>query len=394
MALQKIIIDTDPGIDDVLAISLALSNPEALEVLLLAITHGNIDVNACTKNLVLLMNVLQQEKEAREQSNLPKLAFQKPIIAIGADKPIIKTHGHGEFEEDDGLEGYHGVDGLNGFHSRNPGLVAEDFLLDFNSDNRPEGNTKAYIPSRLPAYDEILRQLRDNEPKSITIVVLGPCTNLALALAKDPETFHRVSKIIIMGGAVRHAGNMTPAAEFNIYGDPDAAERIFNLSSPSNDRKGYGRVPVALVPLDQTNYHTFSLETLKEFTDPLIASGSPLARLLNDIFSRSFDKIASHSGKALAQCHDPVTIYALLHPELMSWESLDVRVETNGIWTRGQTLIDTRNYPRWKPGEKGIVRDNGNWLHGDTGNQVDVLVGTGDDPSAFGSKLFKGIFRN
>lgn len=64
------------------------------------------------------MNVLQQEKEAREQSNLPKLAFQKPIIAIGADKPIIKTHGHGEFEEDDGLEGYHGVDGLNGFHSR------------------------------------------------------------------------------------------------------------------------------------------------------------------------------------------------------------------------------------------------------------------------------------
>jgi inosine-uridine nucleoside N-ribohydrolase len=187
---------------------------------------------------------------------------------------------------------------------------------------------------------------------------------------------------------------MTPVAEFNIYGDPDAAADIFNLSSPSKANTAHGRIPVSIVPLDQSNYHTFTDETFNEYMKPLLENGHPLAVFLVQVMVKSFEKITRYSGRPLAQCHDPLTIYALVHPEVMTWETLDVRVETTGLWTRGQTVVDGRGIPRWKVGEMGVIRDNGDWLHGDLGNQIDVLVGSGDDPSKFGLKLLNGIFES
>lgn len=255
-----------------------------------------------------------------------------------------------------------------------------------------EESNLTYVPSKNPAHVEILDQLRAHDPKSIILVALGPCTNLALALAEDPETFHRAQRIIIMGGAVRHVGNMTPGAEFNIYGDPDAAEQIFNLSSPSREKTPYGRIHVALVPLDVTTYQTLTDKTFNEYVKPLLEQKRPLAAFLSDVLSRSFEKITRYSGKPQVGCHDPLTIYSLLHPESMVWETLDVRVETDGKWTRGQTVMDNRGVAKWKPGEKGVIRDCGDWLHGDSGTAIDVLVSSGGEPDGFGLKLLDGIF--
>lgn len=209
---------------------------------------------------------------------------------------------------------------------------------------------------------------------------------------EDAEAFHRVKNIVIMGGAVRHPGNMTPTAEFNIYGDPDAADVIFNLSSLSQETSLYGRVPVALVTLDTTTYHTLTDTTFNNSMKPYLQENRPLAHLLNDVLLRSFEKIARYSGQPEVGCHDPLTVYAILHPDLMEWETLDIRVETDGKWTRGQTVIDNRGVPRWKPGQKGVIRDCGTWLHGDKGNAVEVLVGSGGEPASFGLKLLESIF--
>lgn len=100
------------------AISLALGHPENLDVLLMTATHGNIDVSACTKNIVTVIDMATRENERRQALGLPVSSFKKPVIAIGANRPILKSHGHGSIDPDDDMEGYHGVDGLNGFHSR------------------------------------------------------------------------------------------------------------------------------------------------------------------------------------------------------------------------------------------------------------------------------------
>ena len=224
------------------------------------------------------------------------------------------------------------------------------------------------------------------------MIVLGPGTNTVLALAAAPEAFCRVKNIIMMGGALRHAGNQTPKAEFNIYGDPDAGAQLFGLTSPSRKTSGQIQVPLCLVPLDLTTYHILSRAAFSKDLQPWVEMKDPLACFLQEVLSTTFEKIEKISGKQAVGCHDPLTIYALLHPDRMTWETLDVRVETQGFWTRGETVIDMRGRQRWPPGTKGVIRDNGNWLHGDFGNSINVLISSGDDGSLFGLKLLQGIF--
>ena len=249
-----------------------------------------------------------------------------------------------------------------------------------------------YIASSQPAYEEILHQLRSHPPRTVDMIVLGPGTNTALALAADPEAFARVKNIIMMGGALRHAGNQTPKAEFNIYGDPDAGAQLFDLTSPSLKTSGKIQIPLFLVPLDLTTHHTLSRAAFSEYLQPWIEMQDPLACFLQEVLSTTFEKIEKISGQRAVGCHDPLTIYALLHPDRMTWETLDVRVETQGVWTRGETVIDLRGRKRRAPGTKGVIRDNGNWLHGDSGNSINVLTSSGDDGSLFGLKLLQGIF--
>ncbi|CZR55546.1 related to inosine-uridine preferring nucleoside hydrolase [Phialocephala subalpina] len=397
MAPEKIIIDSDPGVDDVLALSLAFNNPEKLEVLLITLSHGNVGVELCLKNLVALFSVLENEREFRRQNELKEVDFGKPVVALGANKPMLKEHAHGEVDFIEEWEGFHGVDGLNGVHSRLPDLIQTDYRPAFDPVTTSLSNGASafsnFTPSASPAHVEILNQLRTNDPKTITIVAIGPCTNLAMAALEDPETFARAKRVVIMGGAVRVSGNQTPRAEFNIYADPDAAAVLFNLTQKARAATLRGQMDVALVPLDVTSNHTLTRNTWREFSMDLISKGSPLALFLDSVLGKTFEKMVALTGTAIFGCHDPFTIYALLESKTVEWETgLDIRVETNGIWTRGETVFDTRGVVELTPGQKTIIRDNGGWFSGDLKNSISILKDSKADGDAFGHKLLEGIF--
>jgi len=239
---------------------------------------------------------------------------------------------------------------------------------------------------------EILNQLRQNEPKTITIIAIGPCTNLALAVAEDATAFSRAKKIIIMGGAVRVPGNQTPRAEFNIYADPDAAATIFDLTSRT--LRPEERVDICLTPLDVTSKHTLTQETWETFSKDLILAGSPLAIFIDGVLGRTFDKMRHLFNVGIFGCHDSLPIHCLLDPDMVEFEhDLDIRVETDGKWTRGETVFDQRPMVIWNDNLDAIIRDNGGWCSGTAGNSLTILRSSGvQDGDAFGLRLLQGIF--
>ncbi|KAK8196770.1 hypothetical protein M8818_006937 [Zalaria obscura] len=279
---RKIIIDTDPGVDDILAILLAFAaTPEKLEVLLISLTFGNIDVDNCLRNAVSLFYHIEKELEWRRTRGISEgfetLRKTKPLVAVGAEEPLADQRMMADY--------FHGFDGLGGIHSSHPHLTpAETWKALFDSamksDNPEEvaaakevqSTSKLFQPSKTAAHKEILRLLRENERDSITIIAIGPLTNIALAAAEDPETFLRVKEVVVMGGTISEPGNVnstppplvpppppippppfnlikapntplrtalnlrnqiTPVAEFNTYADSFAAARVYALTSPS-----------------------------------------------------------------------------------------------------------------------------------------------------------------
>ncbi|KAF3043216.1 hypothetical protein E8E12_008987 [Didymella heteroderae] len=282
MAPNKIIIDTDPGVDDVIAMLLAFSaKPEELDILMLSLTFGNVDVQSCLRNVVTLFHYIGKERAWRESQGRPKgfemLDARKPIVAVGATEPLAEHMMVADF--------FHGVDGLGGIHNSHPHLSpAETWRSLFKpvpESLSPEDAAELqavkdqhslFEPSLKPAHEQMLELLRDSEPDTITIVAVGPLTNLALAAAKDPETFLRVREVVVMGGAIDAPGNppplarlhspevldipvpnlglkkqpdtplrrklnernqMTPGAEFNTYADSVASARVFALTNPN-----------------------------------------------------------------------------------------------------------------------------------------------------------------
>ena len=273
-----------------------------------------------------------------------------------------------------------------------PGLITSDFRTSFDAECKDPQTYSNFQPSSLPAHIEILNQLRENDSKTITIIAIGPCTNLALAVSEDATTFARAKKIIIMGGAIRVPGNQTPRAEFNIYADPDAAAIIFNLTS--RDLRPEERVEVILTPLDVTSKHTLTQKTWETFSKDLILAGSPLAIFMDGVLGRTFDKMRGLFNVGIFGCHDSLPIHCLLEPEIVGFEDgLDIRVETDGKWTRGETVFDQRPTVIWNDTLDAIIRDNGGWCSGTARNSVSILISSGvPEGDAFGLRLLQGIF--
>lgn len=272
---RKIVMDTDPGVDDAMAIFYALRSPE-LEVLGLTTIYGNAHTDLTTLNALRLL-------EIAGRSNIP--------VAEGAPRPLVGTfHGPADF--------VHGKDG--------------------------QGNVNLPPPAAKPVSAHAARFLIDavmSDPGNVTIVALGPLTNVAMALLLQPDLAAHIREIVLMGGAAFVPGNVSPAAEANIWNDPEAADIVFGAACP-----------VTMVGLDVTHRIIMTaadLERFGTFPDP---QSQHLARILP--FYLNFNRLVS--GRDEIVVHDSTTITWLLHPELFTTRQLAVRVETQGF-SRGKT---------------------------------------------------------
>jgi purine nucleosidase len=276
---HPIIIDTDPGQDDAVAILLALASPE-LDILGITAVAGNAPL-ALT------------EVNARK---ICELAGRPDIkVYSGAIRPMLRNLVTAEH--------VHGRTGLDG-----PDLPAPAMPLQ-----------------QQYAVDFIVETLMQREAGSITLCCLGPLTNIGLALVREPRIASRIKRIIAMGGGFFEGGNVTPTAEFNIYVDPQAARLVF----------GSG-IPLTLIPLDCTHQALTTRARVEKFRVMKNKSGPATAQLL-DFFERFDEQKYGTDGGPL---HDPCVIAWLLHPELFTSRDVNVSVECESELTMGMTVID------------------------------------------------------
>ena len=275
---RKIIIDTDPGQDDAVPILLALASPE-LEVLALTAVAGNVPLPLTQRN-------------ARQ---IVELARKPTPVHAGCDAPLARKLVTAEH--------VHGKSGLDGIPLPEPSHPLHD----------------------QHAVDFIIAALRDHPTGSITLCPLGPLTNIATAFQRAPDIIPRVAEIVLMGGAYFEVGNITPAAEFNIYVDPEAAEIVF--------RSG---VPLVVMPLDVTH----KALTSREWVEEMRALGTPVGQAVaswTDFFER-YD--TAKYGSEGAPLHDPCVIAYLLEPSLFTGRHINVEIETGSDLTLGMTVAD------------------------------------------------------
>ncbi|WP_300514929.1 nucleoside hydrolase [Aliiroseovarius sp.] len=276
---RKIIIDTDPGQDDAVAILLALASPE-LEVLGITAVAGNVPLPLTRKNARIVC-----ELGGRPDTR----------VFAGCDAPLERPLVTAEY--------VHGKTGLNGPDLPDPTMALQD----------------------RHAVDFIIDTLRTEAPDTVTLCALGPLTNIATAFQRAPDIVDRVSQIVLMGGAYFEVGNVTPTAEFNIYVDPQAADIVF--------RSGCDLV---IMPLDVTHRALVTRPRNEAFRALGTRVGVAVAEM-TDFFER-FDK--EKYGSEGAPLHDPCVIAYLLAPELLSGRRVNVVVETQSELTLGMTVAD------------------------------------------------------
>ena len=277
MALP-VILDCDPGHDDAIALILALASPE-LKVLAVTTSAGNQTPDKTLNNALRILTLLGRD-------DIP--------VAAGAPKPLAR-----ELIIADNVHGESGLDG-------------------------PKLPDPAFAPVAMTALELMASCLRES-PEPVTLVPTGPLTNIALLLAAHPELKSKIARIVLMGGAAG-AGNWTPAAEFNIYVDPEAADMVFKSG-----------LPITMCGLDVTHQAQVmdeDIERVRAITNPVAQC---VAGLLDFFMIYHRDPKWGFAGAPL---HDPCTIAWLLAPALFHGIECRVDIETGGTHTSGMTVVD------------------------------------------------------
>ena len=289
---KRIIIDTDPGIDDVLALLLALASPE-LSLEGVSVVHGNCSAEQATRNGLAVL-------ELAKASHIP--------LAKGCELPLVQpsllapeTHG-------------------------NTGLGYAKL---------PEPRTK---PTVQHGCDFLIEKVLSN-PGEITLVAIGPLTNVAMAIRKEPSFAKSLKELIIMGGAIRHEGNTTALGEFNVYVDPHAAHIVFHAG-----------IPTTLVPLDVT-YHCI---LTSEDVERLRKIDSPIPKFIKDTTDFYMEYHVRYQGIKGCIINDPLALALTFAPELCDYEELPVDVDISGGVSMGKTLADFYNYNK-KPANMKVA---------------------------------------
>lgn len=277
---RKIIIDTDPGQDDAVAILLALASPAEIDVLGIVAVAGNVGLHHNADNA-------RKVVELSGRTDIP--------VYAGCARPLRRQLVTAEH--------VHGDTGLNGPDLPDPAIPLQP----------------------RHGVDYIVETLMQAEPGTITLCTLGPLTNIAMALVKEPRIAGRIQEVVMMGGAYFEVGNITPAAEFNIYVDPEAADIVLRCGAP-----------ITMLPLDVTHM----VQSTPARLDAIRALGNRTGAAVHAMltFSESFD--LKKYGWEGAPLHDPTVIAYLLRPELFEGRLCNVEIETASELTLGMTVAD------------------------------------------------------
>ncbi|ODQ49722.1 nucleoside hydrolase [Saitoella complicata NRRL Y-17804] len=320
---------------------------------------------------------------------------------------------------------FHGLDGLGGIHTIAPEFTPPPSHIHLWNPTDPEDikveqaekdmgedcdfTPNLFTPVPTAAHTHILELLRTSEPDTITIVAIGPLTNIALAAKADPETFSRVKEVVVMGGCLRVPGNVTPGGEFNVLADAEASAIVYALTS----KQPHTCLPphllplsplpkplkLTLFPLDITNQH---MMPYKRFKEEIQDKQGPLGKWVKGFMETTYntikslytiDELARFGDRWGLEMHDPSCMYYLLalsqNPQLPQWtfKIEDCRVETEGHFTRGVCVVDDRGRQRIAEGIEDGGSDSGNWLGWEAGTRVRVCTGTSGEEGLVGALL-------
>jgi len=294
--MHRILIDTDPGVDDALAILLAMKSPE-IRVEALTTVSGNVYVDQATDNLLRILGLLDLS--------------EFPIVAKGEAQPLVKPLVKAEH--------VHGEDGLGNINKL------------YMSDGNPRYPLAKCDISQLSGVDLILEMV-DRYPDELVLVALGPLTNISKAIKKDREHMQKLKSIVLMGGVFSEYGNVTTTAEFNVFVDPHAAHDVFNSG-----------VPVHIAPLDVTHQVALTGERLN-----IEVQGRTdiISRFLKESTQACMEFYSEHVGFYGLHIHDALPIGMLTHSQYFQSVEAYVQVETEGNLTSGMTVADLRRERR------------------------------------------------
>ncbi|MCZ7479659.1 nucleoside hydrolase [Rhizobium rhizogenes] len=277
---RKIIIDTDPGQDDAAAIMLAFASPDEIDILGLCAVAGNVPLKLTSRNIRIIC-------ELCGRTDVP--------VYEGAEKPLVRKPITAEH--------VHGSTGLDGPVLDEPTMEAQ----------------------KQHAVDFIIETLMREPAGTVTLCTLGALTNVALALLKAPEIADRIQELVMMGGGFFEGGNITPAAEFNIYVDPQAADIVFRAG-----------IPVVMMPLDVTHKLLTTKARVSRIRDIGTRPTIAMAEMLEFFERFDIEKYGSDGGPL----HDPSVIAYLIKPELFQGRECNVEIEATSELTMGMTVVD------------------------------------------------------